>query len=131
MTEPAPENPSPTPHRRRPRYSGKNPRRYEDKYKEHNPERYAETVAKVRAAGKTPAGQHVPILLPEILTALRLQPGARVVDCTLGYGGHATELLKSVQPERHTPGPRPGPHRDPAHRGPTCESSASPRRRSS
>jgi 16S rRNA (cytosine1402-N4)-methyltransferase len=39
------EMPSPTPHKRRPRYSGKNPRRFEDKYKEHNPERYAETVA--------------------------------------------------------------------------------------
>ena len=51
----------PTPHRRRPRYSGKNPRRFEDKYKELNPERYAETIAKVRASGKTPAGQHVPI----------------------------------------------------------------------
>ena len=96
MTEP--EIPAPTPHRRRPRYSGKNPRRYEDKYKEHNPERYAETVAKVRASGKTPAGQHVPILLPEILSALRIQPGELAVDCTVGYGGHATELLKSVQP---------------------------------
>jgi 16S rRNA (cytosine1402-N4)-methyltransferase len=88
----------PTPHRRRPRYSGKNPRRFEDKYKELNPERYAETIAKVRASGKTPAGQHVPILLNEIMQILAPQPGERGVDCTLGYGGHASALLKAVQP---------------------------------
>lgn len=89
---------SPTPHRRRPRYPGKNPRRFEHKYKELNPGNHAETIAKVRASGKTPAGQHVPILLPEILEALAPQPGDRVVDCTLGYGGHATALLQAVQP---------------------------------
>ncbi|WP_397384421.1 16S rRNA (cytosine(1402)-N(4))-methyltransferase, partial [Prosthecobacter sp.] len=88
----------PTPHRRRPRYSGKNPRRFEDKYKELNPERYAETIAKVRASGKTPAGQHVPILLGKIMQILAPQPGERAVDCTLGYGGHASALLKAVQP---------------------------------
>jgi 16S rRNA (cytosine1402-N4)-methyltransferase len=92
------DTPTPTPHKRRPRYSGKNPRRFEDKYKEHNPERYAETVAKVIASGKTPAGMHVSIMLPEVLEALALQPGERVVDCTLGYGGHAREILKAVQP---------------------------------
>lgn len=92
------DTPAPTPHKRRPRYSGKNPRHFEDKYKEHNPERYAETVAKVIASGKTPAGMHVPIMLAEILDVLALQPGERVVDCTLGYGGHAKALLKAVQP---------------------------------
>lgn len=92
------ESEVPTPHRRRPRYSGKNPRRFEDKYKELNPERYAETIAKVRASGKTPAGQHVPILLKEIMQILDPQPGERAVDCTLGYGGHASALLKAVQP---------------------------------
>ena len=48
---------------RRKRYGGKNPRRFEDKYKEHDPVRYADTIAKVIAAGKTPAGSHIPILL--------------------------------------------------------------------
>ncbi len=92
------EVPAPTPHKRRVRYSGKNPRRFEDKYKEHNPERYGDTVAKVIASGKTPAGQHIPIMVREIMTALALQPGERVVDCTLGYGGHARELVQAVQP---------------------------------
>ncbi|MGJ8641616.1 MAG: 16S rRNA (cytosine(1402)-N(4))-methyltransferase RsmH [Opitutaceae bacterium] len=89
---------TPKPHQRRVRYKGKNPRRFEDKYKELNPERYKDTVAHVLAAGKTPAGQHVPIMVDEILQALSIQAGERVVDCTLGYGGHSAELLKAVQP---------------------------------
>jgi len=93
------ETPEPQPHKRRVRYRGKNPRRFEDKYKELNPERYADTVAHVLAGGKTPAGQHVPIMVGEIMQALSIQPGERVVDCTLGYGGHAAELLKAVQPD--------------------------------
>jgi len=94
---PIPE-PTTTPHKRRVRYKGKHPARYADKYKEHAPERYAETVAKVIASGKTPAGMHVPIMVGEIMEALAPQPGERAVDCTLGYGGHARELLKAVQP---------------------------------
>ncbi|MGH8047682.1 MAG: 16S rRNA (cytosine(1402)-N(4))-methyltransferase RsmH [Chthoniobacterales bacterium] len=89
---------APIPHRRRPRYSGKNPRRFEDKYKELNPEKYPDTVAKVIASGKTPAGMHMPIMVGEILDALAPKPGEIVVDCTLGYGGHARELLARIQP---------------------------------
>ena len=80
------------------RYRGKNPRRFEDKYKETNPERYAETVAKVIASGKTPAGTHRPIMVAEILTVLAPQPGEVAVDSTLGYGGHAQEILKAISP---------------------------------
>lgn len=89
---------SPPSHRRRPRYSGRNPRRFEEKYKERDPQRYAETVAKVVAAGKTPAGTHRPIMVAEILAVLAPQPGEVAVDCTLGYGGHAQELLARLQP---------------------------------
>ncbi|HEX2855754.1 MAG TPA: 16S rRNA (cytosine(1402)-N(4))-methyltransferase RsmH [Opitutaceae bacterium] len=89
---------SPAPHRRRQRYAGKNPRRFEDKYKELNPERYAADVAKVLAAGKTPAGSHRPIMVAEILAALALKPGQHAVDCTLGFGGHTRELLQAVIP---------------------------------
>ena len=88
----------PTPHRRRPRYSGKNPRRFEDKYKERNPELYPETIAKVVASGKTPAGTHRPIMVLEILEVLKPQPGEVAADCTLGYGGHAREILAKIQP---------------------------------
>ena len=90
--------PPATPHRRRPRYAGKNPRRFEDKYKERDPLRYADTVAKVLASGKTPAGTHRPIMVTEILEALAPQPGEVGVDCTLGYGGHAREFLTRLQP---------------------------------
>jgi 16S rRNA (cytosine1402-N4)-methyltransferase len=88
-------------HRRRPRYRGKNPRRFEEKYKELNAERYPDEVAKVRASGKTPAGQHVPILVGEVIECLQPRPGERVVDCTLGYGGHSRALCEAVQPGGH------------------------------
>ncbi len=93
MSDPAPDKP-----KRRPRYAGKNPRRFSEKYKEHAPERYAEDVAKVLASGKTPAGTHRPIMLREILEVFAPKPGNLVVDCTLGYGGHARELLAAIQP---------------------------------
>jgi 16S rRNA (cytosine1402-N4)-methyltransferase len=92
------DTPVPAPHKRRPRYSGKNPRRFEDKYKEHNPGRYAETVEKVLASGKTPAGTHRPIMVAEILELLAPRPGEVAVDCTLGYGGHAREILPRLAP---------------------------------
>ncbi|SDR71068.1 16S rRNA (cytosine(1402)-N(4))-methyltransferase RsmH [Opitutus sp. GAS368] len=96
MPDPTPSDPAP--HKRRPRYAGKNPRRFEDKYKEHNPERYAADVAKVLASGKTPAGSHRPIMVAEILGVLALRPGEIAVDCTLGYGGHAREILPKLIP---------------------------------
>ena len=83
---------------RRPRYSGRNPRTFAEKYKEHDPTRYTADVEKVLASGKTPAGTHRPIMVREILEVLAVPPGATVVDCTLGYGGHATALLQAVQP---------------------------------
>ena len=91
-------SPSAAPHKRRPRYAGKNPRRFSDKYKELNPERYPETVQKVLASGKTVAGTHRPIMVAEILDVLDPQPGEIAVDCTLGYGGHAREILARVTP---------------------------------
>ena len=83
---------------RRKRYGGKNPRHFADKYKEHDPARYATTVAKVAAAGKTPAGSHVPVLVDECLEALGLGPGMIGVDVTLGYGGHAQRIMEMIAP---------------------------------
>jgi len=93
-----PDPAAPAPHKRRVRYAGKNPRRFEDKYKERDPQRHADTVAKVIAAGKTPAGTHRPIMVAEILEVLAPKPGEVAVDCTLGYGGHAQEILARLQP---------------------------------
>lgn len=83
---------------RRKRYAGKNPRRFEEKYKELDPVRFAETVGKVLESGKTPAGMHVPILVTECLEALNLAPGQTGIDATLGYGGHAREILGRIAP---------------------------------
>ena len=88
--------PAAAPHQRRPRYRGRNPRRFEEKYKEHGSD--AATIAKVIAAGKTPAGTHRPIMVAEILEVLAPQPGELAVDCTLGYGGHALEILPRLLP---------------------------------
>ena len=96
MSEPTPERP-----KRRPRYAGKNPRRFSEKYKEHAPANYPADVAKVLASGKTPAGTHRPIMLREILEVLAPKPGDLVADVTLGYGGHARELLSAIQPGGH------------------------------
>src|SRR5512145_1261959 len=76
----------PVPHRRRHRYAGKYPRRFEEKYKEHRPELYPETIEKVKASGKTPAGSHRPIMVDEVLEVLAVGPGMTGVDCTLGWG---------------------------------------------
>jgi 16S rRNA (cytosine1402-N4)-methyltransferase len=84
--------------KRRVRYSGTHPRRFHEKYKELNPALYPETVAKVMASGKTPAGAHRSILTPEILEVLAPRPGDITVDATLGYGGHAEAILPRIQP---------------------------------
>jgi 16S rRNA (cytosine1402-N4)-methyltransferase len=91
--DPPPERP-----RRRPRYAGTHPVRFAEKYKERDPQRFSETVQKVLASGKTPAGDHVPILVPEILAILRPRPGEIAVDATLGHGGHAVALLPRLLP---------------------------------
>ena len=50
------------------------------------------------ASGKTPAGTHVPVMVQEVLEVLRPRPGDTAVDCTLGYGGHARELIPRLLP---------------------------------
>jgi 16S rRNA (cytosine1402-N4)-methyltransferase len=84
--------------RRRPRYPGTHPRAFHDKYKELNPDRYSTDVQKVLAAGKTPAGTHVPVMVEELLQSVRPAPGEVVVDCTLGGGGHARAVLERLNP---------------------------------
>src|SRR5258707_14109354 len=93
-----PTDDTPPPHKRRPRYAGKNPRRFHEKYKELNPDRYEADVQRILDAGKTPAGMHRAIMVDEVLEALAARPGEIAVDCTLGFGGHARAMLERIQP---------------------------------
>ena len=43
--------------------------------------------------------RHVPVLLTEAMQYLAVQPGATVVDCTLGLGGHSAEILRRLGPK--------------------------------
>lgn len=80
-------------HRRRDRYDGTHPKEFGQKYKELSGDR--EAMAKAAARGSTPAGAHLSIMVPEILEALSPLAGARVLDCTLGWGGHAEALARA------------------------------------
>jgi len=41
---------------------------------------------------------HTPVMTPEIMQALNVQPGGRYIDGTLGEGGHSMEILKAANP---------------------------------
>jgi 16S rRNA (cytosine1402-N4)-methyltransferase len=88
-------------HQRRPRYQGTHPKSYKEKYKELQPDKYADTVAKVIQKGSTPAGMHRSICVDEILEFLQITPGQTGLDATLGYGGHATAMLKRLEGKGH------------------------------
>jgi 16S rRNA (cytosine1402-N4)-methyltransferase len=84
--------------RRRRRYSGSHPKRFEEKYKEHAIDAHPELLAHLRAKGKTPAGAHIPILVEEVLAALKPSAGEVAADCTIGYGGHAAQFMRRIGP---------------------------------
>lgn len=86
------------PHQRRVRYGGTHPKRFEDKYKELDPARHADELQKVMDRGQTPAGMHRSICVNEILDLLAPQAGEVGLDATLGYGGHAQEILARLMP---------------------------------
>lgn len=43
--------------------------------------------------------QHIPVLAKEVLEGLMLRPGARVLDGTVGLGGHAALMLEATSPD--------------------------------
>ena len=40
---------------------------------------------------------HKSVLLEECIQYLNLQEDSQIVDCTLGYGGHSSEVLKRIK----------------------------------
>lgn len=88
-------------HKRRKRYSGTHPKTFAEKYKEQNPEKYQDTIEKVIRKGSTPAGMHISIMVKEILDVLKIQPGERGLDATLGYGGHTKAMLACLEGKGH------------------------------
>jgi 16S rRNA (cytosine1402-N4)-methyltransferase len=83
---------------RRVRYKGTHPRHYVDRYKELDPGRHAQELDKVRARGDTPAGTHRPVCVREVLEVMDPRPGDVGLDATLGFGGHAQEILPRLLP---------------------------------
>ena len=84
--------------KRRVRYKGAHPRRFEEKYKELHPESHSLELQKVLERGDTPAGTHRPVCVREILEILDPKPGEIGLDATLGFGGHAQEILPHLRP---------------------------------
>lgn len=41
---------------------------------------------------------HIPVMLEEVMAALAVQAGGRYVECTVGGGGHALEILERSYP---------------------------------
>jgi len=42
--------------------------------------------------------EHIPVLLKEVITALKVKPGGVYIDCTVGGGGHARGILEASSP---------------------------------
>ena len=61
------------------------------------PKKHKKRLA-LRAKGKTAPDTHVPIMVQEVIASLNPASGQTVVDCTLGYGGHAKHFIKRIGP---------------------------------
>jgi 16S rRNA (cytosine1402-N4)-methyltransferase len=42
--------------------------------------------------------RHLPVLVEDVVEALKLREGMVVVDCTVGLGGHSSEILRRIGP---------------------------------
>jgi 16S rRNA (cytosine1402-N4)-methyltransferase len=100
MTTP-PDEASP-PHQRRPRYPGTHPRRFEQRYKELAADQYPEIVPHVLAKGLTPAGQHVPVMVNEILEVSLTRPRGQFPKG--GYDGQHGREVDADEAAKRLPG---------------------------
>ena len=45
--------------------------------------------------------KHISVLLQESISSLNLKENSIIVDCTLGYGGHSSNILKRINEVLH------------------------------
>ncbi len=57
-----------------------------------------ENIRSVLRGGNVRSVRHDPVMINEIMEVLPLQPGATVVDGTLGLGGHSLRFLERIRP---------------------------------
>jgi len=50
---------------------------------------------------RRPNARHAPVLFEEAIDYLRIRPGGRYLDCTLGLAGHASGIARQLGPEGH------------------------------
>lgn len=55
---------------------------------------YDASIPFARREMNTPAYEHTPVLLNEVLHGLNIRPGGCYVDCTFGRGGHSGAILQ-------------------------------------
>ena len=58
-----------------------------------------EIVGETGGQDNDPTHGHLPVMCSEVLFWLRPQPGKIYLDCTVGYCGHASELLNASVPD--------------------------------
>src|SRR5437764_7121159 len=56
------------------------------------------TMRRFKKSRSTPAGEHRPVLLDEVLHVLQPRTGMTIVDCTVGWAGHSAEFLTRIGP---------------------------------
>ena len=45
--------------------------------------------------------KHIPVLLNEVIEGLNIKKNGIYIDCTIGGGGHSSEIVKRLSPEGH------------------------------
>jgi len=52
-----------------------------------------------RGVARMPETRHIPVMVPEVLSALEVKPGGFYIDANLGEGGHTEAILLASAPE--------------------------------
>ena len=52
-----------------------------------------------REVARMPETRHVPVMIPEVLSALEVKPGGFYIDANLGEGGHTEAILRASAPD--------------------------------